>query len=81
MRIRGCHMKKPVNVTLDEDLWQRFRIQAIREKTSGSAILDRLMAAYLGESAYPPRSGISVEDKRAHAKKAQASPRKARKAV
>jgi hypothetical protein len=38
---------------LNEDLWERFRIQAIREETSGSAILERLMAGYLGESPYP----------------------------
>jgi hypothetical protein len=56
-------MKKAVNVTLDEDLWQRFRIRAIQEKTSGSAILEKLMAAYLGESSYPPRGRHDVEGK------------------
>jgi hypothetical protein len=74
-------MKKPVNVTLDEDLWERFRIQAIREKTSGSAILERLMAGYLGESPYPPTSRAPVESKRAHAKAAKASSRQTRKTV
>jgi hypothetical protein len=74
-------MKKPVNVTFDEDLWERFRIQAIREKTSGSAILERLMAGYLGESAYPSRSRGPVASKQADAKAAKASSRQTRKTV
>ena len=74
-------MKKSVNVTLDEDLWERFRIQAIREKTSGSANLEKLMAGYLGEPAYPPTSRGHAEGKRTHAKTAEASARQARKAV
>lgn len=43
-------MKKPVNVTLDAELWKRFRIRAIQDGTSGSAVLDRLMRLHLGES-------------------------------
>jgi len=74
-------MKKQVNVTLDEDLWERFRIQAIREKTSGSAILESLMAGYLGESAYPKRSRLNAESERAHAKATKTTPRQTRKAV
>ena len=74
-------MKKQVNVTLDEDLWERFRIQAIREKTSGSAILERLMAGYLGESSYPKRSSGHAKGEQAHAKAAKASARQTRKAV
>lgn len=42
-------MKAKVTLTLDATLWERFRIKAIREKTSGSAIIDRLMAGYLNE--------------------------------
>jgi len=74
-------MKKQVNVTLEEGLWERFRIQAIREKTSGSAILEQLMAGYLGESAYPKRSSRGAEGERAHAKTTKAPARKGRNAV
>lgn len=74
-------MKVKVTTTLDGELWERFRIQAIREKTSGAAIIEQLMAGYLGESAYPPRSGGHAEGKRANAKAAKTSTRQARKAV
>jgi hypothetical protein len=74
-------MKKQVNVTLDENLWERFRIQAIREKTSGSAILERLMAGYLGDAAYPKRGGGHVEGERAHAKAPKVAARQARKTL
>ena len=68
-------MKKPVNVTLDAELWKRFRIRAIQDGTSGSAVLDRLMRAHLGESSDPPRSRRGVEGKRAHAKTAKTTAR------
>jgi hypothetical protein len=74
-------MKKPTNLTLDEDLFRRFRIRAIEEKTSASAILERLMSGYLGDSAYPSRSRGHVESKRAHAKAAKTPARETRKAV
>jgi hypothetical protein len=74
-------MKRQVNVTLEENLWERFRIQAIREKTSGSAILEKLMAGYLGESPYPPRNGGHAEGQRADTKAAKTPARQARKAV
>ena len=64
-------MKKPVNLRLDVDLWERFRIRAIQEKTSGSAIVERLMGAYLGESSYPARSRRDAKGKRTHAKAAK----------
>jgi hypothetical protein len=44
-------MKTKVTLTLDGALWEKFRIRAIREKTSGSAIIDRLMAGYLDAGA------------------------------
>jgi hypothetical protein len=74
-------MKRQVNVTLDDDLFRRFRIRAIEQGTSASAILEKLMAGYLGESTYPPRSGGHAEGKRAHAKAAKTATRKTRKAV
>ena len=40
-------MKARVNLTLDAALWERFRIRAIQEKTSGSATIDKLMGEYL----------------------------------
>jgi hypothetical protein len=64
-------MKKPVNVTLDAELWKRFRIRAIEDGTSGSAVLDSLIRAYLGESSYAPRSRRDVKGKRTHAKAAK----------
>jgi hypothetical protein len=66
-------MKKPVNMTIDEDLWERFRIRAIHEKTSGSAIVERLMEAYLGESPYPARGRRDAKGERAHAKAPKAA--------
>jgi hypothetical protein len=42
-------VKTKVTLTLDPATWENFRIQAIREKTSGSAIIDRLMAEYISE--------------------------------
>lgn len=66
-------MKRPVNLTLDEDLFLRFRIRAIEEKTSASAIIEKLMGAYLGEAPYPPRGRQNAGGKCAHPKKAKAS--------
>jgi predicted CopG family antitoxin len=40
-------MKVKVTITLDDKSWQRLRMQALKEKTSASAIIDRLVAAYL----------------------------------
>ena len=40
-------MKVKVTITLDSKNWQRLRMQALREKTSASAILDKLTAEYL----------------------------------
>ncbi|HEV8341585.1 MAG TPA: hypothetical protein VGR30_04355 [Candidatus Binatia bacterium] len=37
----GAKMKVRVNLTLDDATWEKFRIRAIQEKTSGSAIIDR----------------------------------------
>jgi hypothetical protein len=71
MHIKGDAMKKPVNLRLDVDLWTRFRVRAIQEGTTGSAIVERLMEAYLGESSYPPRSRERAQGKRAHAKAAK----------
>jgi hypothetical protein len=68
-------MKKPVNLRLDVDLWERFRIRAIQEKTSGSAIVEKFMRNYLGESADPPRSRQRAEGKRAHTKAPKAAAR------
>jgi hypothetical protein len=61
-------MKKPVNLRLDVDLWERFRIRAIQEKTSGSAIVEKFMRNYLGESVDSQRSRSRAEGKRANAK-------------
>jgi len=40
-------MKVKVTITLDDKSWQRLRMQALKEKTSASAIIDRLVAGYL----------------------------------
>jgi predicted CopG family antitoxin len=40
-------MKVKVTITLDDGRWQRLRIQALKEKTSASEIIDRLIAEYL----------------------------------
>jgi len=64
-------MKKPVNMTLDEDLFRRFRIRAIEENTSASAIIDGLMEEYLAHPSDSRRSRGAVEDKAAHRGKAR----------
>jgi hypothetical protein len=74
-------MKKPVNLRLNTNLWERFRIRAIQEKTSGSAIVERLMEAYLGESVDLTRDRGAAQGKRANAKTAKTAARKSRKAV
>jgi len=40
-------MKVKVTITLTDSSWQRLRMQALKEKTSASAIIDRLVAEYL----------------------------------
>jgi hypothetical protein len=40
-------MKVKVTITLEDKNWQRLRMQALKEKTSASAIIDRLIAVYL----------------------------------
>ena len=46
-RERANDMKVKVTITLDDRHWQRLRMQALKEKTSASAIIDRLIADYL----------------------------------
>jgi cell division protein FtsN len=40
-------MKVKVTLTLTDKNWQRLRMQALKEKASASAIIDRLVADYL----------------------------------
>jgi hypothetical protein len=40
-------MKVKVTLTLEDKGWQRLRMQALREKTSASAIIDKLIDGYL----------------------------------
>jgi hypothetical protein len=40
-------MKVKVTITLDDKNWHRLRFQALKNKTSASAIIDRLVAEYL----------------------------------
>jgi hypothetical protein len=40
-------MKAKVTLTLDRQIWEKFRVRAIRERTSGSAIIEHLMEEYL----------------------------------
>jgi predicted DNA-binding ribbon-helix-helix protein len=40
-------MKVKVTITLEDKNWQRLRMQALKDKTSASAIIDRLVADYL----------------------------------
>ena len=39
-------MKVKVTITLEDKNWQRLRMQALRVKTSASAIIDQLVADY-----------------------------------
>jgi len=43
----GGEKRVKVTVTMQESLWEELRIQAIRGKTTASAILDKLVASYL----------------------------------
>lgn len=40
-------MKVKVTLTLDDQAWQALRVHAVTEKTSASAIIDKLIADYL----------------------------------
>ena len=40
-------MKVKVTITLTDKSWQRLRLQALKEKTSASAIIDKLVADYI----------------------------------
>jgi predicted DNA-binding ribbon-helix-helix protein len=40
-------MKVKVTITLEDTNWQRLRMQALKENTSASAIINRLAAEYL----------------------------------
>jgi hypothetical protein len=62
--INGGVVKAKVTLTLDAALWEKFRIQAIREKTSGSAIIDRLMLEYLGAKAQRGQRARATTQKR-----------------
>ncbi len=44
---KGGAKKVKVTITLQEPIWEKLRIQAIKEKTSASAIIDRLAAEYI----------------------------------
>ncbi len=37
-------------IAMDEDLWTELRMQALRERTSASAIITRLVSDYLKKS-------------------------------
>ena len=41
--------KKPVNITLPEDLVQEVKIQAVRENTTFSQIVEELLREYLNK--------------------------------
>jgi hypothetical protein len=70
-------MKARVNLTLDAALWERFRIRAIQEKTSGSATIDRLMGEYLERPgpSHPQRSGRKTAYQRKDTRRPAASVR------
>jgi hypothetical protein len=40
-------MKVKVTVTLDAKGWEALRIRAVKEKTSASAIIDKMIRQYL----------------------------------
>jgi hypothetical protein len=50
-------MKTKVTLTLEELNWQKFRIHAIENKTSASAIIDELIAEYLKKTQKPKKGG------------------------
>lgn len=41
--------KKPFNITMDEDMTRRLKIQALNEGTSASKIIERLVSDYLAK--------------------------------
>lgn len=51
-------VKQKFTATMDDEILERIKIQAIREKTSVSALLEKLASAYLDkvESAPTPRA-------------------------
>ena len=44
---KGVTMKVKVTITLEDKNWQRLRMQALKDKTSASAIIDELVAIFL----------------------------------
>jgi len=66
MKSRVKLTKARVNLTLDAVTWEKFRLRAIQEHTSRSAIIDRLMLKYLGESVNSARGRKRAQGKRAH---------------
>ena len=57
------------------DLGKIQNPRGIQEKTSGSAIIDKLMEAYLGGVSLPQRGRGHAQDKRAHTKTSKAAAR------
>lgn len=51
-------VKQKFTATMDEHLLERIKIQAIKEKTSVSALIEKLVSEYLAkcESATTPRA-------------------------
>lgn len=39
--------KKPLNITMEEDLIRKLKIQAVNEGTSASKIIEKLVSSYL----------------------------------
>lgn len=39
--------KKPLNITMEEDLVRKLKIQAINEGTSASKIIEKLISSYI----------------------------------
>lgn len=46
-------MKVKVTLTLEDKEWRALRIHAVKEQTSASAILDKLIAVYLKKKGGP----------------------------
>ena len=44
---KEADMKVKVTITLEDKNWQRLRMQALKDKTSASAIIDELVAIFL----------------------------------
>ena len=49
-RKKGGAKKMKITMVMEEPLWDELRIQAIREKTTASDIIGRLVAGYLKKS-------------------------------